>query len=72
MNRKLDGVYFRVKRNGEWGNVCFSDMTTEERDEFIGDRSVEWWRSMAYIMADCLREIGDKFDIYRGSPEDGK
>lgn len=65
MDRKLDGVYFRVKRDGKWCNVCFSDMTKEERDEVIGDRSVEWWRSLAYIMADTLRSVGDQLDIYR-------
>lgn len=65
MDRNLDGVYFRVKRDGKWCNVCFSDMTPEERDVTIGDRSVEWWRSLAYILADCLKEIGNQFDIYR-------
>lgn len=65
MDRNLDGVYFRVKRDGKWGSVCFSDMTTEERDEVIGDRSVEWWRSLAYILADTLRSVGDQLDLYR-------
>ena len=64
MDRNLDGVYFRVKRGGRYGNVCFSDMTTEERDELLKDRPLEWWKNMAYIMADALREIGDQFDIY--------
>lgn len=64
MDRNLDGVYFRVFRNGKWENVCFSDMTTEERDEVIKDRPAEWWKNMAYILADCLKKIGDQFDIY--------
>ena len=63
MDRNLDGVYFRVKRGEKWGPVCFSDMTTEERDEIIKDRSTEWWKSLAYILADCLKNIGDQFDI---------
>ena len=61
--RDLDGVYFRVKRGGRWGNVCFSDMTKEERDEVLGTRPTEWWKSLAYIMADCLRAVGDQFEI---------
>lgn len=65
MDRNLDGVYFRVKRDGKWCNVCFSDMTPEERDVVIGDRSAEWWKSLAYILADRLKEIGDLLDIYR-------
>lgn len=64
MDRNLDGVYFRVKRGGKWGKVCFSDMTPEERDEVIKDRPVEWWKMLAYILGDTLREIGDRFDIY--------
>lgn len=63
MDRNLDGVYFRVKRDGKYRNVCFSDMTTEERDELLKDRPVEWWKMLAYILADCLKEIGDEFDI---------
>lgn len=64
MKRNLDGVYFRVKRNGKYENVCFSDMTPQERDGVIGDRPAEWWKSMACIMADCLKKVGDQFDIY--------
>ena len=29
MNRNLDGYYFRVKRDGKWDNVCWSDMKNE-------------------------------------------
>jgi hypothetical protein len=24
--RNLDGIYFRVKRDGKWVTVCYSDM----------------------------------------------
>ena len=63
MKRNLDGVYFRVKRDGKWENVCFSDMTTDERDAIILDRPLEWWKSLAYILGDTLRSIGDEFGI---------
>lgn len=33
MIRNLDGCYFRVKREGKWQNICFSDLTKDERDE---------------------------------------
>lgn len=65
MDRNLDGIYFRVKRDGKWGNVCFSDMTNEERDEVIKERPAEWWKSVAYHLADCLRQVGDTFDIVK-------
>lgn len=61
--RKLDGVFFRVERDGEWRNVCYSDMTQAERDEVIGDRPARWWKSLAEAMADYLRAVGDQFDI---------
>lgn len=61
--RKLDGVFFRVERDGEWRNVCYSDMTQAERDEVIGDRPARWWKSLAEEMAECLRAVGDELDI---------
>lgn len=27
----LDGVYFRIKRDNEYHNICFSDLTEEEK-----------------------------------------
>lgn len=33
MNRNLDGIYFRVKREENYENVCFSDLSIEERDK---------------------------------------
>ena len=63
MKRNLDGVYFRVKRGDRWENVCFSDMTTEERDVLLVNRSLEWWKSLAYILGDTIQKIGDELDI---------
>lgn len=66
MNRKLDGCYFRMQRDGKWGPVCFSDLTEEERNlEMFSDRTAEWWKSLACHLADCLKEIGEQFDICR-------
>ena len=61
--RDLDGCYFRVKRDGKWGNACFSDMTAEEIEEMIGDRPASWWKSLACHLGERLRAVGDKFDI---------
>lgn len=61
--RSLDGVYFRVERNGKWCNVCFSDLTESERCDVMTNRSDEWLKSMCNILADCLRDIGNEFDI---------
>ena len=69
--RNLDGVYFRVKRDGKWQNICYSDMTADERDEIARKRAehatpeqqAQWWRSMADIMADALYDMGEQFGI---------
>lgn len=68
--RDLDGVYFRVERNGEWLNLCFSDLTKRERDIVTNGRSAEWLRELAFIMADVIRDIGDFFDIVNERKED--
>ena len=69
--RNLDGVYFRVERDGRWQNVCYSDMTADERDEIARKRAehatpeqqAQWWRSMADILADALYDMGEQFGI---------
>ena len=63
MDRNLDGMYFRIKRNDEWKNVCFSDLTHYEKEEICKDRPVDWYKHLAYHLADCLKTIGDEFDI---------
>lgn len=63
MNRNLDGAYFRVKRGRKWENICFSDLTNEERDDVTNGRSEGWLRSLAYHLADVIKDIGERFDI---------
>lgn len=65
MNRNLDGSYFRVKRDGKWRNICFSDLSTEERLEVLKDKDIEFMRRLCLIIADDLRQFGDEFDIVR-------
>lgn len=65
-NRNLDGLYFRVERNGKWRNICFSDLTPEERYENMKDKDKEWLKSTCDYLADRIREIGDHFDIIGG------
>ena len=63
--RKLDGVYFRVERNGEWMSLCFSDLTPEEREEVLKDKDIEFVRNLANILADTLADIGEQLDLTR-------
>lgn len=63
MNRNLDGVYFRVKHDDKWQSICFSDLTEDERNEMMKDRSVEWLQNLCNILANKIKEIGDQFDL---------
>lgn len=67
--RDLDGVYFRVERNGKWHNICFSDLTEEEMDKILAGRNNEWLRNLCKILGKTMRDIGDQLDIRRGEPE---
>jgi len=69
--RNLDGVFYRVERNGRWCNVCFSDMTPDERREVIYDRMSEkpldeqvgYYRRLAELMADQLYDMGEQLGV---------
>ena len=62
-NRNLDGYYFRVKRDGKWDNVCWSDMTDEERDEQMTNRNEEWLKSLCKGLGNVIHKIGEDLDI---------
>lgn len=71
VQRNLDGVYFRVNRNGKWENVCYSDMEKEEREEVVAARIAErtpeeqaaWWHSLADTLADQLYDMGEQLGV---------
>ena len=64
--RNLDGVYFRVKRDGKYQSICFSDLSEQEMDEVLAGRSEEWLKGMCKILGKTIRKIGDELDIERG------
>ena len=63
MNRNLDGVYFRVNRDGKWESICFSDLTEAEMREIMEGREVEWLKNLCVILGTTLHDIGDDYDI---------
>lgn len=65
MNRNLDGCYFRVKRDDKWQNICFTDLTHEERDKVLEGRTAEWLKSLCVYLADVISGIGEQFDLIR-------
>ena len=63
--RELDGIYFRIRRGDRWENICFSDLTEEERNTVTEGRSPEWMKNLAFKLADVIREIGDQLDLVK-------
>ena len=35
IERNLDGIYFRVQREGKWTNRCFTDLTDKEQEDIL-------------------------------------
>ena len=68
--RDLDGVYFRTRRDEKWCDICFSDLTEEERKEVMENRSIDWLKSLANILVNAIRNVGDQLDLMAGFPDE--
>lgn len=64
VERNLDGVYFRVDRNGRQQSICFSDLTAEERTSVLNGYNVASLTRLCLHLADTIRQIGDALDLY--------
>ena len=63
MDRNLDGIHFRVQREGKWEYACFSDLTQEEMEGVIKNKDIDWLKSMCIQLGKTIRRIGDELDI---------
>ena len=63
MNRELDGIYLRIKRDGKWQAICLSDMTKEELEENLNPERGEWLKGAVIHLALTLHAVGDKFSL---------
>ena len=61
MNRNLDGVYFRIGKE----NICFSDLTDEQKTNVMKNKDTEWLKSLCIILGNTIKEIGDQLDIIK-------
>lgn len=71
--RELCGIYFRVKRDGKYENICFTDMTEEEQRKILDDDlllSEEDLCNMCLRLAQTVRDLGDRFDISAAEGEE--
>ena len=64
----LDGIFFRIERDGKWMNVCLSDMTTEERENviklWVHERDTNWFKGAIHHLCDCLYKVGEQQGLY--------
>lgn len=64
IERKLCGIYFRVKRNGKDQDLCFTDMTEDEQIDILRQQpSREFVVGLCLRLAQTVRTLGDEFDI---------
>lgn len=63
MDRNLDRVYFRIKREDKWCNICFSDLTDKEKIEVMKNKDVVWLKSLCITLGNSIKRIGDEFDL---------
>lgn len=61
--RNLDGMYYRVERNGEKVNRCFTDLTVKEQERVLGEYDADALRNACYHLAACLRRLGDHLNL---------
>lgn len=65
MKRNLGGIFFRIGTE----NICFSDLTDEQRIDVMKDRSEEWLKSLCMSLAHTIKEIGEQFNLVRDEGE---
>ena len=63
MDRNLDGIYFRIKREKHFEDVCFSDLAESEQAKLLDGKSSEWLKFTCIHLAERLKYVGDTFDI---------
>lgn len=64
--RNLDGIYFRVCRDGKWQNVCMTDLSREEFEQLTAGRHTDWVSTSYGIMVDVSKVL---FDFANGPDE---
>ena len=58
--KELDGVYYRVKRDNQYVNICLSDLTQEEREEILSKKPIEYLYAIIEVLVSRLRELDDE------------
>lgn len=70
IKRNLDGVYFRIQRDGKWDSICFTDLTEAEMDDVLKNKDKVWVVGLAKILAKTIQNIGYQFDLVGKDSDD--
>ena len=54
---ELDGIYYRVCRDGKWQNRCFSDLTKTEQEAFMSTLYPEGLKRICLVLSESLRTV---------------
>ena len=57
--RDLDGFYLRVKRGEHYENLCFTDLTEKEQNEWLSRLSADGLKSMVNTFCRNIRVMCD-------------
>lgn len=63
IKRNLGGCFFRVRRREKYEDLCFTDLTRDEQETVLKDRSPEFIVGLTLHLAKIIRQIGDEFDL---------
>ena len=63
IERGLDGMYFRVERNGEWKDICFTDLIPEEREVVLNSFDKAALIRTCLLLADTVRAVADLYNL---------
>lgn len=64
VKRNLDGMFFRIDRGNGFENICWTDLTPEERDQVSAGWSVDNWKQCATFLTEVITSIGTQLDLY--------
>lgn len=65
MQRNLSGMFFRFKppEADKFENWCFEDLPVQEQERILKEASPVFAQGITLRLAECLKEVGDKFEI---------
>lgn len=61
--RNLSGIFFRVRRDDKFENICFEELNADEQCQIMAGQGKEWLTNIAQRLADVLNEVGTACDI---------